>query len=190
VEQDAFFDDVFGWEDITYFDKAYAVAQTAHKNQKRDEGTPYMNHIDGVVSILKEELQIEIDLVLSVAVLHDVLEDSDKFTLEWLKASFGHCIAKGVELLTKAEGQSVKEYLDKIDQCVEMPWLMTIKLADRLNNLRDLSFVNNNDKILKQCKETRAYFLGFMEGYHNQYLYNEIIKALEILEKGIFHNGQ
>ncbi|HHV97955.1 MAG TPA: hypothetical protein GXX36_00015 [Clostridiaceae bacterium] len=48
-----FFDDIFAWGEKPTFEKAYAVANDAHKGQLRDEGSPYITHIDGVIDILK-----------------------------------------------------------------------------------------------------------------------------------------
>jgi GTP diphosphokinase / guanosine-3',5'-bis(diphosphate) 3'-diphosphatase len=101
----AFWESVLGWDEMEVFSKAYKVAMDAHEGQERDEGTPYITHIDGVVDILTNELDIKLEMVLSVAILHDVLEDSDKYPYEKIKELFGANIANGVMLLTKKKGQ-------------------------------------------------------------------------------------
>jgi len=178
-----FFDDIFAREEKTTFEKAYALANDAHKFQLRDEGSPYITHIDGIIEILKNELKIRGDMVLTVAALHDVLEDCDKYSYDNIKEYFGEDIANAVNLLTKSDGQDVGEYLKRIDDSEYSSWLMIVKLADRLHNLRYLKSTNNKDKIQRKSFETRKYFMDYAKRY-NEYLYNQINKELEKLEIG------
>lgn len=170
------------YEEITYYPLAYLIAQDAHKDQLRDEGAPYITHIDGVIEILKNELQIESDLILSVAALHDVLEDSKKYPYELLKHTFGITLADAVLLLTHDKTIDVGLYLTSIDQREDIPWLMKIKLADRLHNLRSLQKITDQAKIKNKCRETRKYYLSFAKK-HSPYLFAEIQKYLEKLER-------
>ena len=60
---------------------AYILTQKAHKNDKRKDGTPYMNHIDGVMRMY---LQITNKKSVSAAdlctaTLHDAIEDHPEF---------------------------------------------------------------------------------------------------------------
>lgn len=169
------------WDEIRYFPLAYKIAQDAHNGQLRDEGTPYIEHIDGVIRILKEELHINSDMILAIAALHDVLEDSDKYTYEDIVKAFGMHIANGCKLLKHEKGVDVGLYLTAIDSCDDMPWLMKVKLADRLHNVRSLHLSNNKAKILRKCIETKDYYLDYAKK-HSPYLYNEIVKALNSLE--------
>lgn len=181
-----FFDDIFSWEDKPTFEKAYAIANDAHKGQSRDEGTPYITHIDGVIDILKNELKIRSDMVLSVAALHDVLEDSDKYNYDILKNYFGEDIATAVKYLTKTEDQDIVTYLKTIDESPYSSWLMLVKLADRLHNMRCLKLIDNKDKKLRKYNETKKYFISYAKKY-NDYLYNELNKALKALEPTVIH---
>lgn len=165
-------------------DKAYAVANDAHAGQLRDEGTPYITHIDGVLDILKTELKIKSDMVLSVAAMHDVLEDSKKYTAADLSKLFGPDISNAVQLLSKVDGQDVREYLELIENSEYVSWLMLIKLADRLNNIRSLVNVNDPEKKARKCEETRRYFMIYAEKYSG-YIYKELDAALNIIEKDL-----
>ena len=53
---------------------AHSVASEAHKNQVRQEGSPYITHPIAVASILLE-LHLDVETVCA-GLMHDVLEDS------------------------------------------------------------------------------------------------------------------
>ncbi len=179
-----FYDDVFEWEDISLLDRAYAIANDAHDGQLRDEGTPYITHIDGVLDVLRNELDVKSDMVLAVAAMHDVIEDSDKYAFSDLVKYFGEDMAKDVQLLTKTNGQSVQDYLKSIDKSNSAAWLMLVKLADRLNNVRSLMHSVDPEKKSRKCKETRLYYMDYAKKY-SQYLYNELDKAINNVVKDI-----
>lgn len=171
-------DEVFEWNDITQLDKAYAIAKDAHSGQLRDEGTPYITHIDGVLEVLRNELKVKSDMVLAVAAMHDVLEDSNKYSAADLTKYFGEDISKAVQLLTKKKGQDVQDYLKEIDESEYASWLMIVKLADRLNNIRCLAYINDPEKKARKCEETRQYFMEYTKKY-SDYVYTELEKALK-----------
>ena len=66
--------------------KAYTFALEAHKNQKRDEGIPYISHPVAVASILTE-LKLD-SATIATGLLHDTVEDT-KATYETVKKEFG-----------------------------------------------------------------------------------------------------
>ena len=181
---ESFMDDIHGWTEIKTFDKAYAIANDAHKGQLRDEGIPYISHIDGVLDILRNELKIRMDFILSVAAMHDVLEDSDKYSYQDLVKYFGTGMADDVMLLTKKEGQNVQEYLQEINNSKSAGYLMTVKLADRLNNIRCLGKIDDQEKKARKCAETRKYYMDYAKTT-NSYIYTELEKALVNVEKDV-----
>ena len=66
--------------------RAYAFAARGHKGQKRVSGEPYLSHPLAVAQILT---QMKLGYVsITVALLHDVIEDSDT-TYEEIKNLFG-----------------------------------------------------------------------------------------------------
>ena len=161
-------------------EKAYSIAKEAHKGQLRDEGTPYITHIDGVIDILKNELGFNVDTMLAVAALHDVLEDS-KYTYEDLEKSMGKTITKAVKVLTKEKGHDFGEYMKNIAENENGSWTLIVKLADRLHNLRNLKLTKNPEKIKRKCEETKKYILDYAKS--NNYIYNEMLKSLNELER-------
>jgi len=66
--------------------KAYSFALQAHKNQKRDEGVPYIIHPVAVADILTE-LKLD-SATITTGLLHDTIEDT-KTTYESVKKEFG-----------------------------------------------------------------------------------------------------
>lgn len=181
-DREEFYNDVFGWNDIAYYDKAYAVAKDAHAGQLRDEGTPYINHIDGVLDILRNELRIRSDMYVSVAALHDVLEDSNKYDFDFISRNFNEDIANAVQLLTLKDGQKIDDYLLNITSSEYASWLIMIKLSDRLHNIRSLPLIADAEKKVRKCEETRIYYMKYAQKY-SAYLYDELDKALKLVEK-------
>jgi guanosine-3',5'-bis(diphosphate) 3'-pyrophosphohydrolase len=86
---------------------------------------------------------LDINLVMEVALLHDVLEDT-KCPFDTLKNTFGEVVANGVLALSKqqyrnGEKQSKRDQMiDSLDRIQLQPleiWL--VKLADRITNLQE-----------------------------------------------------
>jgi GTP diphosphokinase / guanosine-3',5'-bis(diphosphate) 3'-diphosphatase len=78
--------------------RAYRVAEEAHRGQKRISGEPYINHCLAVGQILAE-LRVPPD-VLAAGLLHDTVEDT-KVTLNDIRNDFGDIVASLVDGVTK-----------------------------------------------------------------------------------------
>jgi GTP diphosphokinase / guanosine-3',5'-bis(diphosphate) 3'-diphosphatase len=79
-------------------ERAYRVAEEAHRNQKRQSGKPYITHCLEVASILAE--MGAPPEVVAAGLLHDTVEDT-KITLQDLRNDFGETIANLVDGVTK-----------------------------------------------------------------------------------------
>lgn len=163
------------------FQRAYELAVKAHEGQFRDEGTPYITHIDSILKIFREELEDLSFRKWTIIALHDVLEDSN-YTYEDLKAEFSEIIADCVRALTKTKGMKIEQYLSNIMNSEYCHTLVKIKLADRLHNVRSLRYIldTNKNKVAKYIEETEKYYLPLAKK-HNELLYKEICNALELL---------
>lgn len=77
---------------LSTFTRALSFAAFKHSSQRRKNGDiPYINHPLEVVKILGDAGMTDFD-VLSAAVLHDTVEDTDT-TVEELQKEFGNNIA-------------------------------------------------------------------------------------------------
>ena len=92
------------WSQEKYLE-AYHFAAQAHRGQKYS-GTnlPYIMHVTfvsmEVIAALEVEQVKNPDLVVQVAILHDVIEDTKVSELK-IKEVFGKDVADGVKYLTK-----------------------------------------------------------------------------------------
>ena len=78
--------------------KAYIFAVNAHKNQKRDEGKPYIIHPVAVASILTD-LKLD-SATITTGLLHDTIEDTHA-TYKTVEKEFGKEVADLVDGVTK-----------------------------------------------------------------------------------------
>ncbi len=78
--------------------RAYRVAEEAHREQKRHSGEPYINHCLAVASILAD-LRVPPEVV-AAGLLHDTVEDTI-ITLNDIRRDFGETIAILVDGVTK-----------------------------------------------------------------------------------------
>ena len=78
--------------------RAYRVAEEAHRDQKRNSGEPYINHCLAVAQILAE-LRVPPE-VLAAGLLHDTVEDTI-VTLDDIRRDFGDVVTNLVDGVTK-----------------------------------------------------------------------------------------
>ncbi len=196
----------FSADDIEKVKRAFAVAEEAHGQQKRRSGEPYIIHPIAVAQILADT-GMDKDTICA-ALLHDVVEDTDK-TSEDIKNMFGEDVqllvagvtkleklplAKdGEEIMTKEEVQNenIRRMLIAMNEDIRV---IIIKLADRVHNMRTLSFMTETKRrsISRETLEIYApiahrlgirYFKDELEDLAIRFLdpvaYNEIGKTLQ-----------
>lgn len=114
-------------------EKARKIAEKAHQRQVDKGGHPYILHPLRVM----EKCEAAEEKI--VALLHDVLEDSE-YTLEDLrKEGFADEILKALVCLTHREGEGYMEYIDRV---CENPLAARVKYADLQDNM-DISRIPN-----------------------------------------------
>ena len=139
--------------------KAYNFALEAHKNQRRDEGIPYISHPVAVANILTE-LKLD-SATITTGLLHDTVEDT-KATYDSVKKEFGKEVADLVDGVTKisaleekAEQNSKAENFRKLILATSKDIrVLLVKLADRLHNMRTIHYVRDKNKKIRKAKET------------------------------------
>ena len=148
-------------QDVERIRAAFALAKTAHADQKRKSGEPYIFHPIAVANIVAEELMLGANPVIA-AFLHDVVEDTD-FTIDDIQQRFGDDVAFLVRVVTKQEKEhyemsrqmdNYKQMLDSIHYDIRA---LLVKLADRLHNMRTLSSMRP-DKQMKIAGETDYFY--------------------------------
>lgn len=139
--------------------KAIDFATSAHKDQKRKSGEPFVSHPISAAVILG---QIFPDTAtICATILHDITEDTNT-TDENLVTEFGEEIAALVDGVTKlghvrlrnSKDEYYVENLRKMFMATSKDVrVMLIKLADRLHNMRTISALPK-DKQTKIASET------------------------------------
>lgn len=123
--------------------KAMKLCFKAHKDQVDKSGMPYVFHPFHVAEQMTDEA------TTIVALLHDVVEDTD-YTLEDIAAEgFGKDILEALALMTHEDDIP---YLDYVAKLKENPIARAVKLADLAHN-SDLSRIGEIDEETKRRLE-------------------------------------
>ena len=120
-------------------EEAIALAVRAHQRQKDKAGAPYILHP------LRLMLRMDSEPAMMVAVLHDVVEDS-QITLENLRElGFPETVVTAVDSLTRRAEESYEAFIDRVKL---NPLARKVKLADLEDNmdLRRLHHVTDRDQ--------------------------------------------
>ncbi|MET9778089.1 HD domain-containing protein [Streptomyces sp. NPDC006367] len=162
--------------DLDPLRRAYLLAESSHRGQMRKSGEPYITHPLAVTLILAE-LGAE-TTTLTASLLHDTVEDTD-VTLDQVGDQFGaevRYLVDGVTKLEKvdygaaAEPETFRKMLLATGNDVRV---MSIKLADRLHNMRTLG-VMRKEKQERIAKVTRDVLIPLAERLGVQALKSEL----------------
>ncbi|MGQ4364911.1 RelA/SpoT family protein [Streptomyces sp. SAS_272] len=162
--------------DLEPLRRAYVLAESSHRGQMRKSGEPYITHPLAVTLILAE-LGAE-TTALTASLLHDTVEDTD-VTLDQVGEEFGaevRYLVDGVTKLEKvdygaaAEPETFRKMLVATGDDVRV---MSIKLADRLHNMRTLG-VMRPEKQERIAKVTRDVLIPLAERLGVQALKTEL----------------
>ena len=121
--------------------KAAKIASEAHVGQYDKAGYPYIMHPYHLAEGFSDEASV------IVALLHDVVEDTD-WTLEALeKEGFSREVIKALSLLTHAKGVPYLEYVARI---AGDPLARRVKIADLRHNLDETRGANTQHLLNKR----------------------------------------
>jgi len=170
--------------------RALNAAGSAHRGQKRDDGTPYILHPLRVARSLVQELDLSDPDVLCAALLHDVAEDQKVLTLDDIKEEFGARVSGIVRTLTRPEkrGRTRQEinkiYFARLSRADEDCKL--IKLTDKLDNVRDAINCPDPAKRQRTIAEARDFYLSLAfsleSDKHRRVLLNSFREAIHVAE--------
>lgn len=129
--------------------KAIDFARRALEGQKSENGEPYINHSIRIMD------QMDTEMEKTVAILHDVLEDSSCSIYDLKELGMPREVIDCVEQLTRKNDMTYFEYIDDIatnDICTK------IKLAEvddnqDINRVRKLSFQTYS--VEKRCEKVK-----------------------------------
>lgn len=127
---------------------AIGIAFSFHHGQKRADGTDFIFH---PLTVMLECKSYKAKIV---AVLHDILEDTE-FKAEHLEIIFGKEIRDLVELLTLKPNQL---YMDYIAEVSKNPITREVKIADLTHNTSTLDNIKDPEKKERLTKKYREAF--------------------------------
>lgn len=155
------------FDDFTIIKKAYDMACTAHKSEKRKSGEEYVTHCINTAIILAE-MEADEDTIIA-GLLHEVIEKKTNVTLKEIEDSFSKVVSELVSTVTNfnEEYEKTKD-INSFDERVIM-----IKLADRLHNMRTIEFMDKKIQAEK-AKETIAVFSPIAAKLNNSKLKEEL----------------
>lgn len=166
---------------------AWHLAAILHNGQsygghREGERIEYINHIGSVVfeimNAIKHENDLEEELGVLCAILHDTLEDTE-VTSETLENLFGKRVVDGVLALTKNtrldKTLQMSDSLERIKQQPKEVW--AVKMADRICNLYAPPFYWSNEKKASYLEEARVIHTQLKDG--SSYLANRLLEKIE-----------
>lgn len=117
--------------------KAAAFARTKHKHQKRLNGAPYFEHVEGAAKFVVEV--VSDPEMVAAGYLHDTIEDTG-VSHDKLRGRFGAEVARIVSSLSSdnrlPEEAQLVEYRARLAAGGVKVWI--VKLADMLHNAQSL----------------------------------------------------
>ena len=146
--------------DLSIIERAFVVAEEAHRGQNRKSGEPYITHPIAVTHILAN-LGIG-PVTLAASLLHDTVEDT-AYKLDDLRRDFGDEVAMLVDGVTKldkvkfgdaAQAETVRKMVVAMSRDIRV---LVIKLADRLHNARTWGFVSEQSAKRKAQETLEIY---------------------------------
>lgn len=144
---------------VERIEKAFRLADDAHRGMRRRSGEPYIMHPLAVAEIVSRELSLG-STSICAALLHDVPEHTD-FNLDDIRVQLGDKIADIVGGVTRISGGflgmgpdgeagNLREMLISMNTDIRV---IIVKMAERLHNMRTLHWVLP-EKRLKVARET------------------------------------
>ncbi len=130
---------------MSNLDRAIILATRAHAGQTDRGGQPYILHP------LRVMLKMSSDEARIVAILHDVLEDTDVTAHDLAAEGFSEEIITAVQAMSRREDESYEDFITRAKQ---NSIARTVKIADIEDNM-DPS--RNNDPSVKDMERLSKY---------------------------------
>ena len=124
--------------------KALCIAYKAHEGQVDKTGIPYIFHPFHLAESMTDENST------IVALLHDVIEDTDWIIDDLEKEGFNEDILTALKLMTHNPAEPYMDYISRLSTC---PVARQVKLADLYHNSDQTRVENPDEKMLKRWEK-------------------------------------
>lgn len=160
--------------------KALLFAARVHVKQRRKTGEPYIIHPIAVARTCSDAItsdnESELTVLLSAALLHDVIEDSGEYsdhkvTYEELSRKFSPDIADLVQAVTDfdpGDFSLTRREIDEmsheklLDSFQSNPHAAIIKAADRIHNLKSMKGISY-EKCVEKVRDTEEVLIPYLK---------------------------
>lgn len=139
---------------MTLLEQAITLAIERHTGQTQKNGDPYVLHP------LHLMCQMHTETERIVAVLHDVVEDTDTTLAELEEMGFSDSVLAALTLLTHDPAVSYDAYIEAIRP---NPLARRIKLADLRHNMDILRLENITDRDVRRLRKYRRAWNRLLE---------------------------
>lgn len=144
---------------LPLFERALTLAAVKHAGQKDKGDAPYVMHVIRVM------MGVETAHDKIVALLHDLLEDTDMTSKDLMDFGFDEETIKQVELLSRGESE---DYMAYIRRLAEDTAAIRVKLSDLRDNLSRTRFkeklTETDMERLRKYHRAEEYLLEVLHG--------------------------
>lgn len=166
--------------------KFAAQKHTNHHQTIPGTNLPYVVHLSNVameILVASEKSEnFDTELAIQIALLHDVLEDTDT-SFQELESHFNQSVAESVLALTKKDDlEKHEKMMDSLKRIKELPKeVWAVKLADRITNLQQPPSHWSEEKIKEYKLEAQTILYELRGG--NEYLEKRLENKIEEYNK-------
>lgn len=149
--------------------EALEFAAKLHTGIRKDQVTPEFHHQISIGHYLRTLPNLRNqELVLTVGLLHDTLEDKD-IPPEEISERFGKPVADAVWLLSKKYRGKKKEPREYYEAMTICPFASVVKGGDRIHNFQTMHSVFTCEKQLKYIAECEEHILPMLREARNNF---------------------
>lgn len=120
---------------INMTEQAFELVEELFENKTDKGGHPYIQHLLRVSSNVKGKI------AKTVALLHDIIEDTDITKEDLIEMGFLHEVVDAVDILSRKENETYNEFILRIAASAN-PLAINVKIADLEDNM-DLNRISN-----------------------------------------------
>lgn len=139
---------------MSYLEKAIKLAILSHEGQLDKAGSPYILHP------LRMMFRFQNEALQMVAVLHDVVEDTEVSLEQLQEEGYPEEVITGVQAMTRRDDESYDEF---IERAASHPLARQVKRVDLEDNMNVLRLANPSSKDFKRIARYRRCWEKFRD---------------------------